>query len=129
MKIMALMRTSIFLVGAASLAFSGALSAKEGDTEIDRADPSAGKAVYQKNCAACHGADGKGALPGTSDFATSDRLFGQGWEVVFRHVSGEHPSPDSPPMPMPPRGGKADLTDQDLWNVLAYIRQAFRKGK
>jgi mono/diheme cytochrome c family protein len=126
MKVNVLKGTLVCLAG---LAIGGAVVAEEGTAAIDRADPIAGKQVYQQNCAACHGADGKGALPGTSDFATSDRLFDQGWEVVFRHVSGEHPSPDSPPMPMPPRGGKADLTDQDLWNVLAYIRQAFRKGK
>ena len=98
------------------------------ETGIEKADPIRGKAIYERSCAACHGADGGGVLPGTSNFATTDRIFAAGWEVVFRRSRDGYQSPGSP-MAMPARGGDSSLTDQDLWNALVYIRQAFRKGQ
>jgi cytochrome c5 len=103
-------------------------SAPAAETGIEKADPIKGKAIYERSCAACHGADGSGALPGTSDFETADRIFAVGWEVVFRRSRDGYQSPGSP-MAMPARGGDSSRTDEDLWNALAYIRQAFRKGQ
>ena len=88
-------------------------------------DPERGKAVYEGTCIACHGPEGQGSVPGAPDFAAADDIFAQERKVVLRHMREGIRSPGSP-MGMPPRGGDDSVTDQDLLDALAYIRQAFR---
>ncbi len=35
---------------------------------VDRANPKRGEKLYQTACAACHGPDGRGTVPGVPDF-------------------------------------------------------------
>lgn len=88
-------------------------------------DPERGKAVYAGTCVACHGPEGHGSVPGAPDFAAAEGIFAQDREVLLRHMREGIRSPGSP-MGMPPRGGDDSVSDQDLLDALAYIRQAFR---
>jgi mono/diheme cytochrome c family protein len=88
-------------------------------------DPAAGKELFVSTCVVCHGPDAKG-LPGlgknlvASEFVAdkSDREL-----VEFIKVGR---GPDDPlnttGVTMPPKGGKTSLTEEDLYNIVAYIR-------
>ena len=83
-----------------------------------------GKQVYESNCLACHGANGKGSIPGVPDFnAKNGRLSKSDSELLSNIITGIQ-SPDSS-MPMPPRGGNRQLSDADLNAALKYIKASF----
>ncbi len=72
-----------------------------------------GKQIFTQKCAVCHGQDGKGKIKGTPDFTApafwSDRSMADLFKVVTNGKGG-----------MPP--WKSQLSEQDRWDVLAYIR-------
>lgn len=83
-----------------------------------------GKETFEKTCIACHGADGKGAFPGTPDFTSSDGALSKTDDVLIDHISNGFQSPGSP-MAMPPKGGNPNLNNADIRAVLEYIRKTF----
>ena len=88
-------------------------------------DAARGLEVFNGTCAVCHGADGAGIsglgkpLAG-SEFVSArsdDELFG------FLIVGRAADDPDnSTGIAMLPRGGNPNLTDSDLYDVIAYLR-------
>ncbi len=89
-------------------------------------NPVRGAQVYQETCVACHGANGKGALEGVPDLTNPAGRLAQADEVVLRHMIDGFQSPGSP-MPMPPKGGNPDLSDQDMRDVLVHMRKEFSR--
>ncbi len=83
-----------------------------------------GKDTYNKTCIACHGADGKGALPGTPDFTDPKGRLSKTDEQLLHSLRNGLQSPGAT-MAMPAKGGNMDLTDGDLKNVLQYLRDTF----
>jgi len=78
-----------------------------------------GEQIYKQTCIACHGADGKGAIPGVPGFK---ELLSKSDDTLLQHMIEGFQSPGSP-MAMPARGGNPNLSDQDLRNVLSYIKK------
>jgi mono/diheme cytochrome c family protein len=84
-----------------------------------------GQAIFQQTCVACHGANGKGAVPGAPDFTKSGGPLSQSNTLLIKHIKeGFQKAGD--PMAMPPKGGNANLTDDDIKNVLDYIEKTFK---
>ncbi|NOX09143.1 MAG: cytochrome c [Gammaproteobacteria bacterium] len=83
-----------------------------------------GADIYSQTCVACHGADGKGALPGTPDFTDKHGRLSQEDTILLDHMEHGFQSPGSF-MAMPPKGGNSSLTRHDLEDVLKYIRTTF----
>jgi|ERR1700694_4832075 len=90
-------------------------------------DPTHGAALYGQNCATCHGANLEGGigavlnpidkLPGVSN--PLDPAF-----LIQIITSGRQPQTGDPKsIPMPPKGGNTNLTDQDVKDLAAYIIQ------
>jgi disulfide bond formation protein DsbB len=88
-------------------------------------DPVAGEATYQGTCSACHAPDATGitglGLPlANSEFVqsmTDEEL------VAFIAVGRDAGDPDNTTgVGMPPKGGNPSLTDEDLLNVVAWLR-------
>lgn len=84
----------------------------------------AGGRIYAATCVACHGPAGTGAIPGVPDFTAANGRLTKSDAVLLRNITNGFQSPGSP-MAMPAKGGNASLSDQDMVNVLAYIRRTF----
>jgi mono/diheme cytochrome c family protein len=83
-----------------------------------------GKDIFNGTCTSCHGADGKGAFPGTPDFTSSDGALSKTDSVLIDHITNGFQSEGSP-MAMPPKGGNPNLDDSAIKAVLSYIRETF----
>jgi len=83
-----------------------------------------GKAVYQQTCVACHGEDGKGVLPGVPDFTIDESRLDKPDSILLKNMYQGMQSEGSP-MAMPAKGGNSQLTENDLKNVLVYMRTVF----
>lgn len=88
-------------------------------------DPEAGEPLFQQSCSACHGPDAKG-LPGLGkDMTTSTFIGSQSDEELLEFVKTGRPvgHPDNTTgVDMPPKGGNPALTDEQLLDIIAYIR-------
>ncbi len=88
-------------------------------------DPERGKEKFQGTCASCHGADAKG-LPGLGkDLTTSAFVQQQTDAQLLEFIKRGRPATDpanTTGVDMPPRGGNPALTDQDLMDIIAFIR-------
>lgn len=75
-------------------------------------DPDAGAEVFSSTCAVCHGADGSGIEGSGSDLNEEVPEFSDAeLENIIQNGYEE----------MPPQG----LTDQELADVIAYLRETF----
>ena len=72
----------------------------------------AGVAVFQANCASCHGADGSGVVEGARSFSDADYLRGAPPVDFFQVISEGKGS-------MPALGDQ--LSEEERWNVTFYL--------
>ena len=93
-------------------------------TELATGNARSGEEIYAQTCVACHGADGKGALPGVPNFSRVDGPLGKSNEILQQNILLGYQSPGSP-MAMPPKGGNPALMGADIASVLRYLREAF----
>lgn len=85
-----------------------------------------GQAIYTQTCVVCHGADGKGTIPGVPDFTSEGSPLAKSDTELLRNVIGGFQSPGSF-MAMPPKGGNPALTEADVKAVLDYLHSEFGK--
>ncbi|HXG31329.1 MAG TPA: cytochrome c [Thermodesulfobacteriota bacterium] len=92
-----------------------------------KGDPAAGKEKFQQICASCHGAEGKGdgvaaaALdPKPRDLSDAAYVSGLTDDHIFKTVKEGGAAVGKSAL-MPAWGGT--LSDEDIKNVIAYIRQ------
>jgi len=83
-----------------------------------------GEQIYTQTCIACHGDDGKGALPGTPNFTDKHGRLSKTDEQLMDSLTNGLQSPGSP-MAMPAKGGNSELAAGDLKMVLEYLRKTF----
>ncbi len=88
-----------------------------------------GLEIYQKNCMACHGNDGTGAIVGVPDLTRVPGFRGnpEVHEELFKHIEHVKNGLKTPgnPIAMPPKGGNPNLTEQDIKEVLKYMHEQF----
>jgi len=85
-----------------------------------------GQERYEETCIACHGDNGKGTMPGIPNFASAKGPFAKtDAELTTSIIEGlESPGAD---LAMPAMGGNPDLTEDDVRDLIAYMRKAFTK--
>lgn len=96
-----------------------ALSANAEDDVIN------GREVYGGTCIACHGESGKGEIPGVADFTSKKSALTKTDEVLFDHILNGFQSANSD-LEMPALGGNEELSEQEIKNVIAYLRATFQ---
>lgn len=85
-----------------------------------------GAAVYAATCVACHGENGKGTIPGVPNFTKKKSPLSKSDQELVQSVLYGFQSPGSF-MEMPARGGNPVLTEQDVLDVVSYLRGEFQK--
>ncbi len=93
--------------------------------QTSKGDPVAGQVLFTGTCSACHGPAGEG-LPGLGkDMTASEFITGKTDDELLAFIKvGRDPSDplNTTGVAMPPKGGNPALSDNDLYNVIAYIR-------
>jgi len=92
-----------------------------------KGDAAKGKTTFENTCAACHGPGGKGDGPAAAaldpkpkNLTDAELLSTQTDDFIYKVISEGGAAVGLSPM-MAPWGGV--LSEQDIWNVVAYIRQ------
>jgi disulfide bond formation protein DsbB len=99
-------------------------SLKPGEN-LDVAMVAHGKHTFGATCGACHGADGRGVRGTGKDLVESLFVRGRDDAQLLAFVKQGRPVTDplnTTRVPMPPKGGYEQLTDEDLVQVIAYVR-------
>lgn len=87
--------------------------------------PPSGQALYSQNCAACHGAEGEGVEGLGSPLVGSEFTLNSSQEEWIAFVKEGRPAnhPDNKSgIPMPPKGGAPELTDEGLQSIFSFLR-------
>lgn len=88
-------------------------------------DVAAGEEVFAGTCAACHGADGTGVQGLGKSFVDSQFVADTSEADLVAFVKTGRPASDpanTTGVDMPPKGGNPSLSDEDLADVVAYIK-------
>jgi mono/diheme cytochrome c family protein len=94
-------------------------------TPTPRGNAAAGKDKFEATCSACHGPDAKGKPGLGKDLTTSAFAKGKTDDELVAFVThGRDPSDplNTTGVAMPPRGGNPALQDNDLYDIVAFIR-------
>lgn len=83
-----------------------------------------GKTVYSQTCVACHGANGKGTIPGVSDFTDADGPLAKSDDELISSIRDGLVTPGKP-LSMPAKGGNPSLSDEEIQAILVYLRETF----
>ncbi len=84
-----------------------------------------GKVVYNKTCLVCHGENGVGVENLGKNWVVSDFIRNSSDEELLAFIRAGRTIDDpasSGIAPMPPSGGNPKLSDEDLNNVIVYMR-------
>lgn len=83
-----------------------------------------GREVFTTTCIACHGVDAKGVVNLGKDLTKGFALSSGDDQLVAMIVKGRQPGEPghTGPIPMPPKGGRPDLTSRDIGSVVVYLR-------
>jgi disulfide bond formation protein DsbB len=88
-------------------------------------DAEKGKAVFATSCAACHGPAGEGVQGLGKDMTKSEFIAGLSDEELVAFIKVGRPISDplnTTKIDMPPKGGNPALTDEQLTDIVAFIR-------
>ncbi len=90
-----------------------------------KGNPVDGKTLFGQTCAACHGMDAKGLPKLGKDLTTSTFISGKTDDDLLKFVEqGRQPSDplNTTGVAMPPKGGNPALTDQQIMDIISYVR-------
>jgi mono/diheme cytochrome c family protein len=88
-------------------------------------DPAAGQALFTGTCSTCHGLAGEGISGLGKDLTTSAFMSEKVDQELIDFVKvGRDPGDplNTTGIGMPPRGGNPTLDDEDLQNIISYLR-------
>jgi mono/diheme cytochrome c family protein len=88
-------------------------------------DPQQGEVLYNQACIACHGEAGVGIEGLGKPFPTSDFIRTHSDQELLDFIKQGRPvgHPDNTTgVDMPPKGGNPALSDEDILDIIAYIR-------
>ncbi|MBI3244515.1 MAG: PQQ-dependent sugar dehydrogenase [Chloroflexi bacterium] len=89
-------------------------------------DATKGQALFAATCSACHGPTGEGVPSLGKDLTTSEWVAGKSDKELVEFIKVGRPENDprnTTGVTMPPNGGNPALSEQDLYNIVAYLRE------
>ena len=115
----------LFLIaGLGFAACGGSSETEQAPAQGSQGDPAIGKELFT-SCAACHGPAGEG-VPGLGkDMTQSEFIAGKTDEELIEFIKAGRPASDplnTTGVDMPPKGGNPALSDEDLYDIVAYMR-------
>ena len=96
-----------------------------GSSGTSSADASQGRESYMATCALCHGAEGEGKSRLGKALQDNSFVGSLSDEELVEFLKEGRPSWDPANergIDMPPKGGNPALTDEDLMEIVAYLR-------
>lgn len=93
--------------------------------EVHTGDVAKGKTLFDSVCIACHGPGGEGITGLGKPFTTSEFLLTVSDQELLDFIKVGRPSTDpanTTGVDMPPKGGNPALTDEQLMDIIAYVR-------
>jgi len=103
----------------------GAAPAIEPPTPAPPADAARGEKLFATSCATCHGSDGAGVKGLGKDLTSGEFISSKTDDELVEFIKVGRPADDplnTTGVAMLPRGGNPSLTDEDLNDIVAYIR-------
>lgn len=100
-------------------------AAAEPSKEVPSGDPANGEVLFNQVCIACHGPAGAGIEGLGKNMVTSAFIRDQTEDELLTFVKTGRPVGDplnTTGVDMPPKGGNPALTDEQLLDIIAYIR-------
>lgn len=88
-------------------------------------DAAKGQPLFTSACSACHGPAGAGVVGLGKDLTTSAFVGEQTDAQLLAFIKAGRPASDpanTTGVDMPPRGGNPALTDQDLTDIVSFLR-------
>ena len=90
-----------------------------------KGDPAQGKTLYMQSCSACHGPDARG-LKGLGKDLVASQFVQEKTDMELLDYVNKGRGVDDPlnttGIPMPPKGGNPALSDQNIMDIIAYLR-------
>ena len=102
----------------------------EAPAQTSKGDPAAGQVLFSGTCSACHGPTGEGIQGLGKNMTTSEFIAGKNDDDLLAFIKvGRDPSDplNTTGVGMPAKGGNPALSDDDLYNIIAYIRTINKK--
>lgn len=125
MKRVFLPTLAVLLIFVLSLTACGGAPAEEAPPQAPAADLAAGEKLFAGTCASCHGPGGEGIEGLGKDLTASEFTAGKSDDELVEFIKVGR-GPDDPMnttgVAMLPKGGNPALNDEDLYNIVAYIR-------
>lgn len=90
-------------------------------------DAARGAEFFATICAQCHGPDARGVVGRGKNLRASAFVEASSDADLVAMIRGGRPPTTEHPA-MPPKGGRLDLTDADLFDIVAYIRSLPREA-
>jgi disulfide bond formation protein DsbB len=93
--------------------------------QVSAGNPSKGQELFTATCAACHGPAGEGVQGLGKDVTTSAFIAGETDQELVDFIKvGRDPSDplNTTGIGMPAKGGNPSLSDEDLLDIVAFIR-------
>ena len=100
-------------------------AADSAEEELPKGDATAGKDLFTKTCSACHGPAGEGIEGLGKDMTTSEFIAGKTDVGLLEFIKvGRDPGDplNTTGIAMLPKGGNPALTDENLTDIIAFIR-------
>lgn len=122
--ILAVLALTLAACGGGDSGDGGDSGGDNGGVELE-GDAAAGEDVYASTCSTCHGPDGSGIDGLGPDLHNNAFVDGKTDDEMVAFLKEGRPAGDpanETGVDMPPKGGNPSLTDQDLYDVVAYLR-------
>jgi mono/diheme cytochrome c family protein len=116
---------SVILAGILLAACGGGGPAETPTPTEPQGNATAGQAKFESTCKACHGVDLKGMAGLGKDLTTSQYVKDKTNSQMLAFLLVGRAADDAlntTGVAMPPKGGNPSFTDQDLLDIIAYVR-------